>query len=420
MVRGSSPTTLWATRSEGVEEAVGSPDNTWEVANRALQHYEALIDREVLPRVPAWLVENALGLEAVSDKIVVRPRGSDFVAEVTEFSPGVFARAVSGGSSSILRSYARQEWDCVDLYGLMQTLLDFEHRVLTWRTLLPARRRRSAIGSPWEIATHYELPWALFEPALVANSYSAARLRLEPSSLDEAYALHHLSLLSEALPHGGVLLDLGAGWGGLAEVALNDPRNAVVAVTISESQACAMGERFPNDVASGRLKIVRNDFADFTALPERVDGITMIESVEHMGQFRRLPFLVGLRARYPNARLALQATTKSGRGAERRSRERGALVELVFPGPGALPTTRKLIHELSSAGYGVTKLSDLTSEYVLTALRWKRGFHLAAERTSALRRVGRLFEAYAAATAASLDRGLARNVVLTCVPEEGT
>ncbi|MGA1827085.1 class I SAM-dependent methyltransferase [Microbacterium sp.] len=301
----------------------------------------------------------------------------------------------------------------------MQALLDHERALLAYRGYLPRFSSRREARSPVEVATHYNLPWKLFETALGGAGYSAVRHRFQPNCRDAASDRHNELLVSEALPSGGHLLDLGCGWGGgLLDVALESESRSVTAITISPSQAEAVRQRFVREVDSQRLQLKIGDFTDIQSLPDHVDAITMIESIEHVGSVRRAAFLAELHERYPNARLVLQVTARAGKGAEGRSRERGALVDLIFPGPGALPTVSRLRREVSAAGFDIVDLKDLSSEYVVTALQWMHGFRAAAERYQELGRIGRLFEAYAAATAASLDRGLARNVLLVGVGRE--
>lgn len=389
---------------------------TTSASENAISHYLSALGRNYRQRAPLWLIRRALRIGPGNGGILIRPVRSDLVAEVTERESGDFEKAAAGGSIGLLVSYAIGNWNSTDLYGLMQALLDFERNLLSYRGWMPRRKRVAPQIDNSQIATHYDLPWELFSGSIVAHSYSAARLRLNPMSEMGAYETHHRDLVDQLLPSGGHLLDLGCGWGGLAETALKVEGVDVTAVTVSIHQAEAIENRLSRSIAKSRLKVILGDFTNLEILPPQTDAIVMIESIEHLGVPQRAEFFTRLRQRYPSARLAIQATTRSGPAAHGRNSERGALVDLIFPGPGTLPTARLLRRELTAAGYSIERSLDMTSEYVNTALGWMRGFGELAAADSRLAPIARLFEAYASATAASLDRGLAKNILLVCQP----
>lgn len=388
----------------------------------ALLHYNQQLARNRHSRTPNRIVRLILRTRSGDGALTLRPWFSEQSAIVQEHVSGSFVSNVSAGSSALITSYARGDWDSADLYEVMQCLLDLESKLLSRRVYLPNFKPHAApqavgVSDINSVALHYDLPSSLFDGFLSAGSYSAASLRRAPDDFNTAYQRHFRHIVgSLQLAPQSTILDLGSGWANFAQFLVSTTNHSVECFNISQKQVDHTIE-----VLGGhpRVKIHHEDFLLPEKLPREVDGIVMIESVEHCGHTVRGAFLSELHGRYPKARLVIQATVQAGRGALRRSMEPSALTDLIFPGPGRLPTAKQLSRELREAGYEIEHVSDLTTEYAVLALNWlDRLIGLSEDEAGVDLALLRMMRIYAASTAASLDKGLVRSKLYLCRPAQ--
>ncbi|MEB6377406.1 cyclopropane fatty acyl phospholipid synthase [Leclercia adecarboxylata] len=199
--------------------------------------------------------------------------------------PDFFKRVLQEGSLGLGESYMDGWWECerLDIFfnnvlraGLEQQLpshLKDTLRIATARLFnLQSKKRAWIVGKE-----HYDLGNDLFTRMLdPAMQYSCGYWK-EATSLEQAQQ-DKLRLICEKLQlqPGMKVLDIGCGWGGLAEFMAQHYGVSVVGVTISAEQQRMAQER----CAGLDVTILLQDYRD---LDDQFDRIVSVGMFEHVG-----------------------------------------------------------------------------------------------------------------------------------------
>src|SRR3546814_4518859 len=113
-------------------------------------------------------------------------------------------------------------------------------------------------------------------------NYSSALFTRPDLSLEEAQEAKVDAILDRLdLRSGGRLLEIGCGWGALAERAVERHDVLYVGITLSPSQAEIAGQRLHAVDLSGRSRVELCDYRDAEG---PYDAIASVEMVEAVGQ----------------------------------------------------------------------------------------------------------------------------------------
>lgn len=200
-------------------------------------------------------------------------------------SPQFFKRVLQEGSLGLGESYMDGWWDCdrLDLFftrvlraGLEKQLphhFKDTLRILGARVFnLQSRKRAWMVGKE-----HYDLGNDLFSRMLdPAMQYSCGYWKTADNLVDAQQAKLKLICDKLALEPGMTLLDIGCGWGGLAEYAARHYGVSVHGVTISAEQQKMAQERCQGLDVNIRLQ-------DYRDLDEQFDRIVSVGMFEHVG-----------------------------------------------------------------------------------------------------------------------------------------
>jgi len=200
-------------------------------------------------------------------------------------NPQFFKRVLQEGSLGLGESYMDGWWDCdrLDLFftrvlraGLEQQLphhFKDTLRILGARVFnLQSRKRAWKVGKE-----HYDLGNDLFSRMLdPAMQYSCGYWKTADNLVDAQQAKLKLICDKLALEPGMTLLDIGCGWGGLAEYAARHYGVSVHGVTISAEQQKMAQERCQGLDVNIRLQ-------DYRDLDEQFDRIVSVGMFEHVG-----------------------------------------------------------------------------------------------------------------------------------------
>lgn len=348
----------------------------------------------------------------------ISPRWPALSALVSEHDAGSFLPAVSKGSVEIMRTYVDGQWSSPDLYELLCLLYAAQRPFdIPMAVSVPAIRH-TAYGTTSsevyaDVSLHYELPPDLFAATIGGGPYSAYRAHLAPSDLAEALQLSNQQLLSSLtadVRNNAPLLDLGAGWGNFAQYALSHTDVPVHAITLSSIQARAMREHLL-PLYADRLAIVEGSFLSSGNWPPTASAIVLLESIEHVAPVHRQVLLKQLADRYPNATMAIQFSARPSLRAMARRGRSGSAANVIFPGPGDLPTYGSIVRAARRAGYVVHDARELTADYHQIVLTWLQSFqdNVDSQSIDLHPRLLRLWEFYLTGLAAGLASGSVRN-----------
>jgi cyclopropane-fatty-acyl-phospholipid synthase len=296
------------------------------------------------------------------------------------------------GALGFAESYMDGDLECQDLKSFFELYMANE---LQMRRAMPrlnrtrrhdwafhTGRRNTRDGSRRNIADHYDLGNAFYSLWLDPSLLYSSGIYAEGVSTLEAAQARKLERILECLSieAGSTLLEIGCGWGALAEAAAR--RGASVrAVTISEQQLVAARERIAATGLSDRANVVFEDYRDTTGSFDRLVSVEMIEAV---GEENWPLFFETIAARLaPGGIGVIQAITIREDAFEGYRANPDFIQRYIFPG-GMLPTIELMRARASSAGLAFETIERFGGSYALTLSEWRRRFEAAWPQIAAL------------------------------------
>jgi cyclopropane-fatty-acyl-phospholipid synthase len=232
--------------------------------------------------------------------------------------------------------------------------------------------------------------------------------------------------LRRALREAGVaagsrVLEIGCGWGGLAEVAARDFAAHVTGVTLSSEQL---------DYAQTRLKragladLADLRFQDYRDIPDGpFDAIVSIEMFEAVGRAYWGDFFATLRDQLkPGGRACIQTITIADDLFDRYRKSTDFIQQYIFPG-GMLPSPSVFRAQAERAGLEVINEHAFGMDYARTLTTWRARF---MQQLAAVHSLGfddkfiRIWEFYLAYCEAAFAEGNTNVIQFTLAKDAGT
>lgn len=289
----------------------------------------------------------------------------------------MFGQVLAKGDIGLTEAYLDGQWDSPDITGLM-TLLAANREQLkkavygSWRNLLAARIRHwlnnnSRSGSKRNIMAHYDLGNDFYRLWLDPSmSYSAAIYRqADDGSLETAQHAKYRRILNclSAEP-GQTVLEIGCGWGGFAELAVQHGLKTT-GVTLSPAQLEWAQKRVP--AAELRLQ-------DYRDLDEQFDHVVSIEMFEAVGE-RWWPtyFKTLAKSLKPGGKAVVQSITIRDDIFPEYRRSTDFIQQYIFPG-GMLPSRAAFRAAAAKQGLVVREEFAFGRDYARTLAEWRHAF----------------------------------------------
>ncbi len=331
----------------------------------------------------------------------------------------VFGATLKSGDIGFAESFIAGHWTTPDLPALLQLLLanrDAIESVIygTWWGSLAYRikhllNRNSRQGSRKNIHAHYDIGNPFYRLWLDETmNYSSALFDgdLALPTADAQAAKMHRALDECRLRPGQRLLEIGCGWGAVAETAARDFGARVTGLTLSDEQLAFANERLARQGLATQADLRLQDWRDCADGP--FDAIVSIEMFEAVGREYWGRFFAMLRDKLaPGGRACIQSITIRDDLFERYVRSTDFIQQYIFPG-GLLPSASAFRAEAREAGLEVVGERAFGTDYAETLRRWRTQF-LARERD--VRRLGfdtrflRIWEFYLAYCQAAFATG---------------
>lgn len=235
-------------------------------------------------------------------------------------------------------------------------------------------RANTKRGSKRNIVAHYDLGNAFFETWLDRGmTYSSALFTARDQSLEDAQTVKQDKIIGElALVPGKTVLEIGCGWGGLAE-RIGQRGSPVTGVTLSPSQLAYAGRRL--DAAGLTHDLRLQDYRDVRGTFDRIVSIEMIEAV---GRAFWPSYFTMIRERLArDGRAVLQVITLDEKRFEAYNGQVDFIQRYIFPG-GMLPTLSIMREQIEAAGLALKSTFMFGESYAKTLAEWSRRFHAAA------------------------------------------
>jgi cyclopropane-fatty-acyl-phospholipid synthase len=275
---------------------------------------------------------------------------------------------------ALIRIAAAELRELDGLRGLIARPRGLAHRL---RRLVPENTRPGARAN---VSAHYDLGNDLFEAFLDARMiYSCAFYPSPEASIDDAQ-LAKLDRICGRLRLGpeNHLLEIGAGWGGMAIHAARRSGCRVTTTTISRAQHELASRRVREAGLEDQVTVLLEDYRDLRGRYDRLVSVEMIEAVgwQYFDEyFRRCDELLT-----DDGLMLLQAITIDDRIYEVEKAARSFANTHVFPG-GCLPSEGLIASCLARVtSMRQVWIDDITAHYPPTLAAWRERFFAAWER----------------------------------------
>ena len=301
----------------------------------------------------------------------------------------VFTAALKSGDIGFAEAFIAGDWDTDDLPALLRLLLlnrEAIERLIFggwWGSLLHRlqhwRNRNSREGSRRNIHAHYDLGNAFYRLWLDATmNYSSAWFDGDHGrALSEAQDAKVARALAEAgVQPGSRVLEIGCGWGAVAEAAARRGAH-LTGVTLSTEQLAWAQERLARQGLGGQAELRLQDYRDIADAP--FDALVSIEMFEAVGRaYWPSYFETVARSLKPGGRACIQTITIRDDLFDRYVRSTDFIQQYIFPG-GLLPSDHEFRLAAGRAGLEVERTLAFGLDYAETLRRWRADFHAQAE-----------------------------------------
>jgi cyclopropane-fatty-acyl-phospholipid synthase len=327
--------------------------------------------------------------------------------------------ALKSGDIGFAETFIDGGWTSPDLVALLELFIanrEAVDKVIfgSWWGSLAYRlkhlmNRNSRQGSRKNIHAHYDIGNPFYRLWLDETmNYSSA---LFEGDLTRPTAEAQAAKVRRALRECGVqpgqrVLEIGCGWGALAEMAASEFGAHVTGVTLSTEQLAFARDRMQRHGVAERVDLRLQDYRDIDEEP--FDAIASIEMFEAVGREYWGDFFSTLRGRLkPGGRACIQTITIRDELFERYARSTDFIQQYIFPG-GLLPSPEAFRTEARKAGLEVSHEFAFGSCYAETLRRWRMEF---LARDNQVRQLGfdtrfmRIWEFYLAYCEAAFTTG---------------
>ncbi|MGA0572111.1 class I SAM-dependent methyltransferase [Variovorax sp. VNK109] len=311
------------------------------------------------------------------------------VAAITLHNWNVCGAALKSGDIGFAESYIAGDWTTPSLTDLLKVFIANRDQVESviygsWAGRLLYRmkhllNRNTRGGSQKNIHAHYDLGNAFYELWLDDTmNYSSAWFDGDTNQpMREAQSAKvRRALRMAGVKPGDRVLEIGCGWGALAEMATTEFKAHLTGVTLSTEQLAFADTRLARLDQTLNSDLRLQDYRDL----ERTDGdgafdaILSIEMVEAVGrEYWPTYFRTVSRLLKPGGRACLQSIVIDDALFERYVGSTDFIQQYIFPG-GCLPCPREFRREAEAAGLHVVDEFAFGQDYAETLRRWREKF----------------------------------------------
>ena len=293
--------------------------------------------------------------------------------------------ALKSGDIGFAESYMAGDWSTPNLTELLRVLIknraEVESMIYgTWAGRLLYRikhllHRNTRANSQKNIHAHYDLGNAFYSLWLDDTmNYSSA---IFDGDLHQPLAQAQKNKVRRALQASRVkagdrVLEIGCGWGALAEMAATDFGALVTGVTLSTEQLAFAQTRMQRLGVADQADLRLQDYRDIADAP--FDAICSIEMVEAVGRaYWPTYFATVARLLKPGGHACVQSIVIDDALFERYVGSTDFIQQYIFPG-GCLPCPREFRAQAQAAGLEVVDEYAFGPDYAETLRRWRNAF----------------------------------------------
>jgi cyclopropane-fatty-acyl-phospholipid synthase len=334
----------------------------------------------------------------------------------------VCSAVIKSGDIGFAEGYIDGHWTTPDLTALLKLFIANREQIESviyghWLGRLAYRikhllNHNSKANSRKNIQAHYDLGNDFYRLWLDETmSYSSAWFEgdhgkgmVEAQRAKVKRALNEAGVSAER--PGQRVLEIGCGWGGLAEIAAREHGAHVTGVTLSTEQLAWARDRMARANLSNWADLRLQDYRDIRDEP--FDAIVSIEMFEAVGQSYWPSYFATLnRCLKPGGLACLQTITIHDDLFDRYTKSTDFIQQYIFPG-GMLPSDREFRRQAERAGLEVVRGMAFGPDYAETLRRWRTDFHRHIQQVQGLgfdERFQRIWEFYLGYCEAAFDTG---------------
>jgi cyclopropane-fatty-acyl-phospholipid synthase len=297
----------------------------------------------------------------------------------------VFMASMKSGDIGFAESYIAGDWRTPSLSELLRVMIQ-NRRVVedlsygSWwgRMIYRVRHllnRNHKANSRKNIHAHYDLGNAFYELWLDGTmNYSSALFQGDFSlSMQEAqHAKVRRALQTTDVTQGSRVLEIGCGWGALAEMATLEMGAHVTGVTLSTEQLAFANARMKWNGKADQADLRLQDYRDIDDGP--YDAVCSIEMIEAVGQeYWPTYFQAISKLLKPGGKACVQSIVIDDALFERYVKSTDFIQQYIFPG-GCLPSPTEFRRQAELAGLKVIDELKFGPDYAETLRRWRHEF----------------------------------------------
>lgn len=303
----------------------------------------------------------------------------------------VCGQVLRSGDIGFAEGFIAGQWSTPDLTALLSVLIANREQIESviyghWLGRLLYRvkhllNRNTRSNSRKNINAHYDLGNDFYRLWLDGSmNYSSAWFDGDyKQPLEQAQNAKVRRALTQAGvvggPAGQRMLEIGCGWGALADMAATHAQAKVVGVTLSTEQLAwgqARCEHLKDAQGVPLVDLRLQDYRDINDGP--YDAILSIEMFEAVGQAYWPSYFQNVaRLLKQGGRACIQTITIRDDLFERYSQSTDFIQQYIFPG-GMLPSDAQFREQAERAGLQVIEAADFGPDYAETLRRWREAF----------------------------------------------
>ncbi|PZO11311.1 MAG: SAM-dependent methyltransferase [Burkholderiales bacterium] len=330
----------------------------------------------------------------------------------------VCSASLKSGDIGFAETYIAGDWTTSNLPALLSLMVANRREVEdviygSWLGRFAYRikhvlNRNSKTNSRKNIHAHYDLGNAFYGLWLDDTmNYSSAWFESADQTMEAAqHAKVRRALRMTDVKPGDRVLEIGCGWGALAEKATTEFDAHVTGVTLSTEQLEFANERMQRIGHAERADLRMQDYRDIDDAP--FDAICSIEMVEAVGrEYWPTYFQTVSRLLKPGGKACVQSIVIDDEHFERYIKGTDFIQQYVFPG-GCLPCPSEFRAQAAKAGLEVVDEFAFGLDYARTLAIWRERFLHEQERVLQLgfdQRFLRIWEFYLAYCEAAFEQG---------------
>ena len=296
--------------------------------------------------------------------------------------------ALRSGDIGFAESFIAGDWTTPHLADLLEVLLvnrtHMEAAIYgNWLGRLVYRvkhllNRNTKANSRKNIHAHYDLGNAFYALWLDGTmNYSSAIFETPETSMKDAQnAKVRRALKMARVQAGDRVLEIGCGWGALAEMATTEFKASLVGVTLSTEQLAWANERMAKHGVADKADLRLQDYRDIgkTTPDQPFDAICSIEMIEAVGQqFWPEYFQTVARLLKPGGHACIQSIVIADELFARYVDSTDFIQQYIFPG-GCLPCPREFRAQAHAAGFDIVDEFSFGQDYAHTLKLWREDF----------------------------------------------